>query len=147
MSRHHVAVAVQDSGVGLSEDERRTIFDRCFQHRWPGGHGLGLGLYISRAIIEGHGGALATGVPSTPTSTCTRDGQAISAISTPMPRTTFGPRFPRHSSPTKTLRVDNAVGVAARVVDFAVLTHGYFRRWAHQFDVHRVPSRGSLMAR
>ena len=108
MSRHHVAVAVQDSGVGLSEDERRTIFDRCFQHRWPGGHGLGLGLYISRAIIEGHGGALAV---------------------------------------DSRLRVDNAVGVAARVVDFAVLTHGYFRRWAHQFDVHRVPSRGSLMAR
>jgi signal transduction histidine kinase len=50
-----VGVAVQDSGIGLNQNDRERIFD-AFHTTKPGG--LGLGLSISRSIIEGHGGRL-----------------------------------------------------------------------------------------
>ena len=50
-----VCVAVQDSGIGLDPGSRERIFD-AFHTTKPGG--LGLGLSISRSIVEGHGGRL-----------------------------------------------------------------------------------------
>ncbi len=62
-------VEVRDRGPGLSTEQLPHIWERF--HRVPGipqrsgsGVGLGLGLYISREIIERHGGAV--GVESTP---------------------------------------------------------------------------------
>lgn len=62
-------VLVQDEGPGIPESEQEHIWERF--HRVPGtqprpgtGGSLGLGLYISREIIERHGGAM--GVESTP---------------------------------------------------------------------------------
>ncbi|MEO7075942.1 MAG: ATP-binding protein [Ktedonobacterales bacterium] len=62
-------VAVRDCGPGLPETEQAHIWERF--HRVPGieqqsgsGVGLGLGLYISRTIIERHGGHI--GVESAP---------------------------------------------------------------------------------
>ena len=53
----------------LSEEQQRQVFERF--HRAPGiealsgsGIGLGLGLYISKTIIERHGGSV--GVDSAP---------------------------------------------------------------------------------
>jgi C4-dicarboxylate-specific signal transduction histidine kinase len=50
-----VCVAVQDSGIGLDPESREQVFD-AFHSTKP--DGLGLGLSISRSIIEGHGGRL-----------------------------------------------------------------------------------------
>jgi PAS domain S-box-containing protein len=50
-----VCVAVQDSGIGLDPLSAERIFD-AFHTTKPGG--LGMGLSISRSIIEAHGGRL-----------------------------------------------------------------------------------------
>ena len=49
---------VQDTGPGIPLAHRERIFERFFQI--PGGArgGLGLGLYISREIVQAHGGAM-----------------------------------------------------------------------------------------
>lgn len=50
-----VDVAIQDSGEGLSEDELGRVFD-AFVSSKP--EGMGMGLAISRTIVESHGGSL-----------------------------------------------------------------------------------------
>jgi PAS domain S-box-containing protein len=64
-----VRIAVCDQGLGLSSEEQVNIWDRFYQvnnHRMPihaTSAGLGLGLYISRSLVEQHGGQV--GVEST----------------------------------------------------------------------------------
>jgi C4-dicarboxylate-specific signal transduction histidine kinase len=50
-----VRVAVRDSGPGLSEDNLQRLFAPFYTTK-P--HGMGMGLTISRSIIEEHGGRL-----------------------------------------------------------------------------------------
>jgi len=50
-----VLVSVVDSGAGLSAEQARTVFDASVSSK-PGG--MGIGLSISRAIVEAHGGRL-----------------------------------------------------------------------------------------
>ncbi len=53
-----VRVSVADHGPGLTQAERSALFRRFVRLRGdPGGQfGIGLGLYVVKAIIEGHGG-------------------------------------------------------------------------------------------
>ncbi len=56
-----VAIAVQDQGIGIHQDEMPRIFERFFRARNPatsGVGGTGLGLSITRSLVELHGGAL-----------------------------------------------------------------------------------------
>lgn len=56
-----VRITVRDVGIGLSEDELQTIFELFGTSAHPsasGMTGLGLGLFISRNIVERHGGQL-----------------------------------------------------------------------------------------
>jgi signal transduction histidine kinase len=52
------AVAVIDTGIGISSTDLITLFDRHRQLRQPEGAGLGLGLYVSKWIVEAHGGRI-----------------------------------------------------------------------------------------
>ena len=51
-------IEVSDSGSGIPTDELQKIFDRFHQAVNASRNGLGLGLYISRAIVEAHGGTI-----------------------------------------------------------------------------------------
>ncbi len=53
-------VSIKDEGIGISESEIKTIFDRFYRadvSRTRGeGYSLGLGLSIVKAVVEAHGG-------------------------------------------------------------------------------------------
>ncbi|WP_164011552.1 ATP-binding protein [Pyxidicoccus trucidator] len=56
-----VVVSVSDQGQGLSPEDAAHIFDKYYrtrQGRSVDAKGLGLGLYISRLIVEAHGGRI-----------------------------------------------------------------------------------------
>ena len=50
-----VTISVRDSGVGIDEKQRDTLFDAFYTTK-P--EGMGMGLSISRSIIEAHSGQL-----------------------------------------------------------------------------------------
>ncbi len=51
----YLMISVTDSGVGLPSEQANQIFDAFFTTK---SHGLGMGLRISRSIVESHGGRL-----------------------------------------------------------------------------------------
>jgi signal transduction histidine kinase len=60
-SGEDVEVSVLDTGIGIGADQADVIFERFFQADSDAGRrfgGLGLGLYITRAIVESHGGEI-----------------------------------------------------------------------------------------
>jgi signal transduction histidine kinase len=61
------SVCVRDRGPGIAADERERIFEKFTRGRAGVGRGTGLGLYISRHIVEAHGGTIdADDVPGEP---------------------------------------------------------------------------------
>lgn len=61
----HAVVSVIDSGPGIPNAELATLFDKYRRASTSRGHGgSGIGLYVSRKIIEAHGGRV--GVESVP---------------------------------------------------------------------------------
>ena len=56
-----VVVSVSDQGVGISPEDLIPLFDKYFRVKAPTGYhvpGTGLGLPVSRAIVEAHGGRI-----------------------------------------------------------------------------------------
>jgi signal transduction histidine kinase len=61
-----VTISVTDQGIGIPPDQRDRVFDRFFQaHASEYLSGLGLGLYVSRQIVEQHGGTIDAVFPET----------------------------------------------------------------------------------
>ena len=61
MSRGETALmTVTDHGIGIHDEDQRRIFERFGRvvsgHTYPG---MGLGLFITREIVEAHGGKIA----------------------------------------------------------------------------------------
>ena len=57
---HEVRFAVIDTGPGIAPDKLPAVFERFWQVAKADrlGLGLGLGLYISKSIVEEHGGSI-----------------------------------------------------------------------------------------
>jgi two-component system phosphate regulon sensor histidine kinase PhoR len=52
-------ISVADAGAGIPGEEIPRLFERYYRvKRTRGGEGLGLGLYITRALVEAHGGTI-----------------------------------------------------------------------------------------
>jgi len=59
--KEYVVVSVKDNGIGISKAQQNKIFERLYQVTDPDVKtfpGLGLGLYISKVIIERHKGKI-----------------------------------------------------------------------------------------
>lgn len=60
-----IRVAVRDYGIGIPPPRRPKLFTRYYQaHAESHRSGLGLGLYISRCIVEHHGGKIGVEFPA-----------------------------------------------------------------------------------
>jgi PAS domain S-box-containing protein len=55
---NHVVVSVSDQGPGMNEEQLSHAFDRFWQSRRTDREGAGLGLTITRGIVEAHGGRI-----------------------------------------------------------------------------------------
>ena len=53
-----VVVGVRDRGPGIATDERERVFEKFTRGRAGVGRGTGLGLYITRHIVEAHDGRI-----------------------------------------------------------------------------------------
>jgi len=59
-----VRFVVRDRGLGVSPEHRPHLFERFYQaHSHDHRSGMGLGLYISREIVDTHGGRIAAEFP------------------------------------------------------------------------------------
>jgi len=54
----NVRFSVKDTGSGIPSHQLETVFERFWQARGEERRGLGLGLYISKGIVEAHGGRI-----------------------------------------------------------------------------------------
>jgi signal transduction histidine kinase len=56
---HHAILTVQDTGAGMTAENLVRLFDKHARfHQHLGVPGTGLGLYLSKAIVEAHGGTI-----------------------------------------------------------------------------------------
>jgi signal transduction histidine kinase len=82
-----VRLSVRDHGIGIPPEHRARIFDRFYQahagQHFAGVAGMGLGLYISRRIVELHGGTITLESPV--------DGGVLVAVTLPVGIATFAP--------------------------------------------------------
>ena len=71
---------MRDHGPGIPPEQRERIFSRSYQiesGQASSGHGVGLGLHISREIVRAHGGTIEVVSPD--------DGGAAFVIRLPLP--------------------------------------------------------------
>jgi signal transduction histidine kinase len=55
----YVVTQGDDHGKGIPEEDLPRIFEKFYQSRYTRGHGgIGLGLAISRGIVDAHGGKM-----------------------------------------------------------------------------------------
>ncbi len=65
---HEVTVSISDQGPGIPASRQKDLFEQFYRSDMSRAGGLGMGLYISRTIVEAHGGRISIdSVPSTGT--------------------------------------------------------------------------------
>lgn len=63
-SGNHIEVSVADSGEGINDNDKKILFQKFVQtesHNHTKERGTGLGLYISKGIVEAHNGKIWVG--------------------------------------------------------------------------------------
>jgi signal transduction histidine kinase len=65
----NVVYGVSDTGEGIPDDKMDAVFDRFVQLTKNDRRGMGLGLFISKCIVEGHGGRIWVAPRAAPGST------------------------------------------------------------------------------
>jgi signal transduction histidine kinase len=50
--------SVVDNGAGIAVEAQEAVFERFWQGRSADRRGTGLGLYVSRKLVEAHGGRI-----------------------------------------------------------------------------------------
>ncbi len=63
VENEHVQVSVTDAGEGIPADDIGRVFDKFFRRDHGRPTGTGLGLWISRGLVEAHGGELTATSP------------------------------------------------------------------------------------
>lgn len=63
-AQQKVQLRVKDQGVGIPLEHREHIFEQFYQAQNRGFAGIGMGLYITRQIIERHGGQIEVEFPA-----------------------------------------------------------------------------------
>ena len=59
-----VRIEVRDHGIGIPEEKRAHVFERFYQaHAGQYYGGMGIGLFVSRQIVEMHGGSISIEQP------------------------------------------------------------------------------------
>src|SRR5262249_46690276 len=59
LEKQEVVIEVMDRGPGLPPGEESRVFDKFYRGPFPGDRaGVGLGLTVSRGIVEAHGGTI-----------------------------------------------------------------------------------------
>ena len=61
MGKENIEIDVQDSGIGVSEEERPRLFERFYRSKQAIGlnpNASGLGLYIAQFIVAAHDGTI-----------------------------------------------------------------------------------------
>lgn len=61
IDNNHQQFSIEDTGIGIPENEKEKLFDKFFRAKnaiEQKNVGSGLGLYISKKILEGYGGAI-----------------------------------------------------------------------------------------
>lgn len=61
IDNNHQQFSIEDNGIGIPENEKEKLFDKFFRAKnaiEQKNVGSGLGLYISKKILEGYGGAI-----------------------------------------------------------------------------------------
>jgi signal transduction histidine kinase len=53
-----IRFSVHDTGIGIPSDQLEAVFGRFVQVTGNDRRGVGLGLYISKGIVQGHGGRI-----------------------------------------------------------------------------------------
>ena len=71
-----IQLSVRDQGLGIPPDRRARIFERFYQAHTHTYSGWGLGLHISRQIVELHGGEIRVNFPE--------DGGTLFLVSLPL---------------------------------------------------------------
>jgi len=107
-----VSVTVSDDGVGIRTDALESVFELFYQDAQPaaaGNDGLGIGLWLSRQLVELHGGTLAA------SSEGVGRGSAFTLTlraAVPLPAEPDGPHGDHATSALRILVVDDNVDAA-----------------------------------
>jgi PAS domain S-box-containing protein len=127
-----VEISVTDHGPGIPRDQQGLIFERYYQGDGET-TGTGLGLYISRKIVEAHGGRIQVKSPADEAGWGTRFAFTLPVM--PESRERDTPKADRPSTPVKMAKGGVQVLVVEDEVDFQALLHTILSEAGYEVNI------------